>query len=282
MAVDPSPTVLRWELARRLRELRLESGHTIEDVASELMCSQAKVSRMETAGRGIQPRDVRDLCRFYGVAAKVRDELLLMARDARRTGWWQDFRALDEQTKTYVGLESACSHITVLEARVVPGLLQTENYTRALMSGIVGSENPDVVDEMAELRQLRAQRIMSGEVQLSAIIDEAALSRTLGHPDVLRAQLLHLLDMAQLTNVTVSLTPLDAPASPGIHASFAHLSFDDRSVSDFIYVESLQGNLLIDRQEDVQRYIDAYETTRRGSLSPADSLAWIEMKARRR
>ena len=135
MATSPrtSPTVLRWELGARLRTLRTRAELTIEDAARELMCSQAKVSRMETAGRGIQPRDVRDLCRLYAVSDAVRDELLRMAHEAKRPGWWQQYGTLDEQLATYIGLESAASAIMTLESRVFPGLLQTPDYARTLV-----------------------------------------------------------------------------------------------------------------------------------------------------
>lgn len=279
MATGPSSTVLRWDLARRLRELRLSAELTIEDVAKELMCSPAKVSRMETAGRGIQPRDVRDLCRFYNVSATVRDELMAMARDARRPGWWNDYRVLDEQTKTYLGLESACSNITFLEARVVPGLLQTEAYARLLLGGILhGKVTPELIDELIETRTRRAERVTRGEVQLAVVVDEAALSRGFGHPEVMADQLGRVTEMAALANVEVRVTPLQAPAHPGLSTSFALLSFADRSVTDLAYVESMLGHTFIDRPEHVKTYVAAYQAASSHSLEPEDSLKWLQQK----
>lgn len=279
MATGPSSTVLRWDLARRLRELRLSAELTIEDVAKELMCSPAKVSRMETAGRGIQPRDFRDLCRFYNVSATVRDELMAMARDARRPGWWNDYRVLDEQTKTYLGLESACSNIIFLEARVVPGLLQTADYARLLLGGLFDpNATPELIDELVETRTRRALRVTRGEVQLDVVVDEAALSRSFGHPDVMADQLGHMAELATLPNVEIRVTALQAPAHPGLHTSFALLSFADRSVTDLAYVESLLGHTFIDRPEHVKTYVAAYQAARDHSLSPDDTIEWLRRK----
>jgi transcriptional regulator with XRE-family HTH domain len=106
---DASPTARKWELAARLRALRTEAELTVEAAASELMCSVAKISRMETAGRGVRPRDVRDLCRLYGVDDARCDELVALAIEARRPSWWQEFRTLEEHVANFTGLEAAAS-----------------------------------------------------------------------------------------------------------------------------------------------------------------------------
>src|SRR5664279_5316760 len=128
-----SPTARRFELARRLRELRVSAGKSVEDVAAELLCSPAKISRIETAVRGVQARDVRDLARFYAVSAEEQANLMALATDARRKGWWQDYRSLDEQTQTYIGLESAAAQMWEFQTLRMPGLLQTADYTRAFV-----------------------------------------------------------------------------------------------------------------------------------------------------
>src|SRR3954453_3970382 len=104
-----SPTARRWQLAAQLRRLRQAAGVSVEQAAGELMCSVAKISRMETAGRGVQPRDVRDLCRLYGVSDEVREQLMQAGVEARRPGWWQEFPSLDEHASTFIGLESGAS-----------------------------------------------------------------------------------------------------------------------------------------------------------------------------
>src|SRR4051812_502769 len=121
--VSASPTARRWQLAARLRALRDVAGVTVEDAARELMCSVAKISRMETAGRGVAPRDVRDLCRLYQVSDAERDELIQFANDAKKPGWWQDYRTLDETTATFIGLETAADRFQWFEGLRMPGLL---------------------------------------------------------------------------------------------------------------------------------------------------------------
>ncbi|MBL8931481.1 MAG: helix-turn-helix domain-containing protein [Kineosporiaceae bacterium] len=275
MATGASSTVLRWDLARRLRELRLSAELTIEDVAKELMCSPAKVSRMETAGRGIQPRDVRDLCRFYKVTDEVREELMAMARDARRPGWWHDYRTLDEQTKTFIGLETSASAILMLESRAVPGLMQTRDYTETLLRGLLPPEEQAGVEEMVELRQKRIERVRSGEVSLEVLADETVFRRDFGRPDILRRQIQQLIDFSTYDNVQLRILPFSAPASPGIHGSFQHLALASNPPSEFVFIEGLRGHFLIDRETDVARFLRAYESTKIHTLPPEETHDWL-------
>jgi transcriptional regulator with XRE-family HTH domain len=272
-----SPTVLRWELAARLRELRTQAGRSIEEAASELMCSPAKISRLETGGRGIQARDVRDLCRFYGVPDKVRDGLIVMANEAKRPGWWQDFRSLDEQTTTFLGLEAAASSTMIVESRGIPGPLQTEEYTRLMVSGVVVADATNIdTEEMVAVRQKRGERVRSGGIAVSVIIDEATAARNFGRPDVMAAQLDQVIDSIALPNVTIRVLPFSAPSTPAVEGSFQYLAFADHAVADLVYVEGLLGKFLVDRVADVERYVVAYEETLKHSLSDEASLAWLK------
>lgn len=277
-----SPTVLRWELAQRLRTLRQEAGRSIEEVAAELMCSSAKISRLETGGRGIQARDVRDLCRFYGVREPLRDELIRMANDAKRPGWWHDYRSLDEQTATFLGLETAASRIRTVETRVVVGLLQTADYTSLLLSGmLVPQADPDLVRDMAEIRQRRRTRVDDGSVELHVVMDEAAIMRDFGRPDIMAGQLDRLIDAATLGNVTIQIVPFNASPYPGIEGSFIHMEFDNRVVSDLVYVEGLLGKFLVDREADVERYASAFHQSSQRALSAGESLGWLQRQRER-
>lgn len=267
-----SPTVLRWELGARLRALRTRADLSIEDAARELMCSQAKVSRMETAGRGIQPRDVRDLCRLYRVPDEVRDELIKMAHEAKAPGWWQQYGTLDEQTATYIGLEEAATSISALESRVFPGLLQTAGYSRALLEGLVPA---DSVEDLVETRQRRAERLHGGDVILTALLDEAIFLRTLARPDVMIEQVAHLLTCAALPNVTLQVIPLGAKPHPGIYGSFMHLAFGGRQLLDVIFFEGLSGHTFVDRPIEVEKYVNAYEASKRQAMPPEKSLEWL-------
>lgn len=273
MAVSPrtSPTVLHWELGARLRMLRTRAELTIEDAARELMCSQAKVSRMETAGRGIQPRDVRDLCRLYAVSDAVRDELLRMAHEAKRPGWWQQYGTLDEQLATYIGLEAAATSITALESRVFPGLLQTPDYARVLVEALAP---PDQVHDIVESRQRGTERIKCHNVTLTTPLDESIFERTLGGPDVMAGQLDHIIDCASRSNVTIQVIPHAAAPHPGSMVHSYTLLLEIRELLDVIFFESISGNTSVDRPNDVEQYVSAYEAWRKTALSPEKTLEW--------
>lgn len=276
-AAATSPTVLRWELAARLRALRVAAEKSIEDAAKELMCSPAKISRMETAGRGILARDVRDLCRFYGVDDDLRDELIRMAADSKKPGWWADYRSLDEQTTTFLGLESAASAIHTLESRAVPGVLQTEAYTRLLLEGIVvPALSPADIDEMAAVRQRRRESIVSRAVSFSAVIDESVLIRDFGQTEIMREQLELLITCADLPTFSLQIVLFDGKPYPGIEGSFQHLAFADRSVADLVYVEGILSNFIVDRAADVKRYLAVYEQSLASALTPEESLRWMK------
>lgn len=258
--------------------MRTRAGFSIEDAARELMCSLAKVSRMETAGRGIQPRDVRDLCRLYSAPEAVRDELVKMAHEAKAPGWWQQYGSLDEQLATYIGLEAAATSIMALESRVFPGLLQTPDYARALVKGLAP---PDQVDDIVETRQRRAERVRNLDVTLKTLLDESIFERTLGRPDVMAGQLEHVIDCATWRNVTIQVIPLTAAPHPGIHGSFMHLAFGGRELPDVIFFESISGNTFVDRPNEVEKYVHAYEASARQALPPEKTLEWLHDRTSR-
>lgn len=276
---NPSPTVLRWELAGRLRALRTAAGKTVDEAARELMCSAAKISRLETGGRGIQARDVRDLCRYYAVPDSERDRLIQMAQDARRPGWWQDYRSLDEQTATFIGLETAASVAKILEARAIPGLLQTDSYTRHLLDGIlVPAASADEIDDMTTIRRRRRQRLVNGEISFSVIMDEVTILRDFGRPDIMAEQVDRIIADSRLENVSIQIVPFNAAPYPGIEGSFQYLGFPDRAVTDLIFVEGLLGKFIIDREVDVARYLSAFEASTFEAFSPVETRDWLEEK----
>ena len=280
MATAPSsPTARRWELAARLRQLRVEAGKSIEEAAAELMCSAAKISRMETGGRGVLPRDVRDLCRLYGVADETRDNLIKLAAESKKPGWWQDFRTLPEMVATYVGLEAAASVERTLETRVVPGLLATTDYARLLLTGLRPLEQrvPGEVDDLLVSRERRQLRLLDGSLEYSAILDQAVLARDFGAPAVMLDQVDHLLEVAEWPNVSVRVVPFGSPPYAGIDGSFIYLGFDNPAISDVIYVEGMLGNYILDRPSDVDRYVVAYQDTLdRVTLSPGETVTWLK------
>ena len=284
VAASSSPTARRWELAARLRKLRLDAGVSVEEAAAELLCSPAKISRMETAGRGVQPRDVRDLARFYKIPDAVRDQLMTLAAEARKPGWWQDFRTVDEQAATLIGLEGAAVKARWFEAMRVPGLLQTADFTQALLPHVrpPGELTEVWISESVAIRGLRRRRLESGELTLHAIIDEAALHRPVGGAAVMSAQMGRLLADAARPNVSIQVIPFAQGPHPGVDGAFELLAFPPGLLNEVVHVEGLLGNFMIDRQSEVERYSRVFEDLAgRHSLSPEETISWLKASANR-
>jgi transcriptional regulator with XRE-family HTH domain len=274
-----NPTVSRLELAARLRELRQEAGKSLEDAAAELMCSVAKISRMETGGRGVQPRDVRDLCRLYDVAIEVRNELMEMVAQARSPSWWQrDFRNLDDQTTTFIGLEDAAVELRIFDGLRIPGLLQTSDFTRSLLRDLrpPGELETQWIEDTVAARERRQKRIESGALHLHAIIDEATLRRPVGGPQVMSEQILRLLMEVSRPNVTLQVIPFSQGAHPGMEGSFHHLTFG-RRIHNMVYVEGLLGNFILDKGDEVEHYRIVFDDLgQRFALDVSESRRWLE------
>jgi transcriptional regulator with XRE-family HTH domain len=268
----------RWELAAQLRQLRIDAGKSLEDAAGELMCSVPKLSRLETGGRGIQPRDVRDLCRLYGVPDEQAATLMRYALEARERGWWQDFRTINEQVATYLGLESAASVARVFEAMRIPGLLQTESFTRALLPHLRPPDelSDDWIDDTISARVKRQERIASRDLRLEAVIDEAALRRPIGGPDVMRAQIERLIVDGKRPNVSLHVIPFDRGPHPGMEGSFEHLSFARGSIDDLVFVEGLMGTFILDKAAEADRYKATFTRIRsEAALDEKKTLSWL-------
>lgn len=251
-----SPTVLRILLGSQLRRLREAKGLTREEAGYTIRASGSKMSRLELGRVSFKERDVADLLVLYGVAeADRRDALLALARQANQAGWWHRFSdLLPSWFQAYVGLEEAAKRIRTYEGYLVPGLLQTEGYVRALIEG-GSSMYPEEADRLVRLR-LDRQRVLvrDNPVQLWAVVDEAVLRREVGGPEVMRAQLEHLVAMAKLPNVTLQVVPLRS----GVHASegqpFVILRFAEPELPDVVYLEQLTSALYLDRPEDAEYY----------------------------
>jgi transcriptional regulator with XRE-family HTH domain len=277
LAEAPSPTIRRRELGTRLRELRQEAGMSVEDVAHRLMISPAKVSRLETAARGVVLRDVRDLCDLYGVGDIERTSLMELARDSKQQAWWQEYEL---PYSTYIGLEAAAFAISDYDSCVVPGLLQTPEYARAIIQGTRIDSDPSLVKARVEVR-LRRQDLLTKEQppRLSLIFDEAVLRRIVGSQEVMRSQVESLIERSSLPNVTLQVIPFVAGAHPGMNSTFTLLHFHE-AAPDVVYIEGLVGNLYLERPKDLARYIKAWNSLSAKALSPSDSTAYLSMVAR--
>jgi transcriptional regulator with XRE-family HTH domain len=279
VARRPSPTLRRRELGTRLRELRQSKGMTVDEVAGRLLVSAPKVSRIETGagGRGVNLRDIRDLCDLYEVDAAEREKLMRLARESQQKSWWQEYGEL--RSPTFVGLEAAATSILEYESNLIPPLLQTPDYARAMVEGVELDVTDELIEQRAQARQTR-QQLLTGEapIRFWAVLDEAAVRRVVGGRDVMAAQLRSITELAALANVTVQLIPFEAGAHPGISSTFILLHFEE-DVPDLVYVEGLLGDHFLENPTDVSRYRRVFDQLRAIALSPKDSAVMISTLA---
>src|SRR5215469_1533319 len=238
------PTVQRLVLGGQLHRLRESRGISAEQAAEAIRGSHSKISRMEHGRVGFKERDVNDLLTLYGVTdSEERAALLNLAREANTPGWWHAYSdVLPTWLEPYVGLEAAASVLRTYEVQFVPGLLQTEEYARALIR-LGSAVSEDEVDRRAELRVSR-QEVLGGPnpPQLWAVVDEGALRRPVGGREVAHRQLQHLIKMAEHPAVTLQILPF---AEPDLH--------------DVVYIEQLTSALYLDKASEVDSYLEVME-----------------------
>jgi transcriptional regulator with XRE-family HTH domain len=261
-AAGGGPTVLRMLLGAHLRRLREAQGVSREDAGWEIRSSESKISRIELGRVSFKERDIADLLTLYGVDdEEERTRLLTLAREANNPGWWHRYGdVLASWFQAYLGLEAAATMIRSYEIQFVPGLLQTEDYARAVVLLGHAAGGPEAVERRVRLRMDR-QRILRrvGGPQLWAVLDEALLRRPIGGLDVMRAQLESLIAATELPSVRLQVIPFHAGGHAAAGGAFSILRFPERDIPDVVYVEQLNSALYLDKREDVDHYAAAME-----------------------
>jgi hypothetical protein len=260
-ASSAGPTVQRLVLGGHLRRLREEAGLTTERAAVSIRGSHSKISRMEHGRVGFKERDIADLLSLYGVGpGDEREVLLNLAREANTPGWWQAYAdILPHWVEPYFGLEAAAAVIREYELQFVPGLLQIEDYARAVIRlGNLPSE--EEVVRRARARMSR-QEILAGDSppKVWAVLDESALRRVLGGPDVMRAQLKHLIEMCDHPAVTLQILPFSAGPHRAMGGAFTILRYTEPDLRDVVFIEQLTSALYLDKQSEVDAYVQVIE-----------------------
>ncbi|MGW9029887.1 helix-turn-helix domain-containing protein [Streptomyces sp. NPDC055722] len=275
------PAVRRRKLGAELRALRARTRLTSGEAAALVGWHQSKVSRIETGASGVKPADVGRLLDAYGVEEHELRELLLMLAGSEdgggRQNWWNAYRGVLPPTyRDFISLESQASGIRTLETSVVPGLLQTPEYARAVTRAAVDGLEDDKLDALVEVRLAR-QDVLRADPPLSlwAVLDEAVLHREVGGPEVMARQLQRLLDAARLPQVRLQVLPFAAGAHIGITGPFVIFSFPSRSDLDVVVLDHLTSSLYLERKEDLQAYSEAFNSLRIHALSPEDTLDYI-------
>ncbi|WP_027342714.1 helix-turn-helix domain-containing protein [Hamadaea tsunoensis] len=258
------PTALRILLGANLRRLREARNVTREDAGWQIRASESKISRMELGRVSFKERDVEDLLTLYGLHdGDERERLLALTREANAPGWWHRYSdILPGWFQPYIGLEAAASMIRNYEVQFVPGLLQTEEYARALVRLGHGRADADAIERRVELR-MRRQQVLSrpdNPPQFWAVVDEGALRRPMGGRDIMLAQIEALIDATSLPNVRVQIVPFDVGGHAGVGGAFSILRFADPDLPDVVYVEQLTSALYLDKRDDIDQYALMMET----------------------
>lgn len=264
----------RRRLALELRRLRDEAGIKAADAARELGCSPGKISQMENGHVAVTVPDAKAMLELYGVTGGRRDALVELARSARERGWWQPYaEALHPWRRSYIGLETEASTVLACRSELVPGLLRTEDYLRAVLAARPEPAPAEQVIALVGLYQERQANLAAGTWRF--LLDESVLRRQVGSAQVMRAQLERLLEAGKRENVTVQVLPFAAGVACG---SFTVLEFaQDPAV---VYLEHLAGAEYVEDEDAVARYRAAFEALTSGALSPARSATLIREAAR--
>ncbi|MEE1754653.1 helix-turn-helix domain-containing protein [Streptomyces sp. SP18CS02] len=275
-AVENNPTALRVILGGKLRELRLSSGLDPSDVDTKLGFSRSKTSRIELGRHGCKPADAQALLDLYGVTeADQVAEFLRLVQQSRQSDWWRSFSdVLSDFFTPLVALEGAAATIRTYEPFYVPGLLQTPAYTRAVIQSGPGHLLTHDVQRRVDLRQERQRQLDQPEApRLWAVIDESVLMRTVGGPQVMRAQLEHLIAMMERPRVTLQIAPLDVTAAVGVGTGVTYLRFALGDLKDAVYIEHLTDSTFSQKPQVVEQYRDMLDRLGACALTPNDSLA---------
>jgi transcriptional regulator with XRE-family HTH domain len=268
------PTVLRIALGAQLRQLREASNITAGQAAEAIRATVSKISRLERGRTAARPRDVADLLTLYGVTDEAeREKLLALTRAAGARAWWQPYSdVLPRWLELYIGLEEAASVIRTYQVQFVHGLMQTEDYARAVVL-IANAQAPaEEVERRVNLRMER-QKLLTrpGAPELWAVLDEAALRRSPDGPEVMRGQLQHLLELTDLPNVTLQIVPFIVGPHAAAGGPFTILRFPEPDLPDVVYLEQLNSALYLDQRDDVTDYMAVMDRLCIQAATGADS-----------
>ena len=277
----PSPTVRRKRLGIELRRLREHAELTCEDVGQRLECSGTRISRMETGRISVRPGDVRELLEVYGVSGAEADSLVQLAREARRKGWWHTYgRVLPTWFEAYIGLESEAVRLHDFQSLVIPGLLQTEDYARAVLRAGPHAGSSAEIDRQVALRMERQKILSQAEPpDVWMVLSESVLRVHVGGPAIMRAQLRRLAGVAERPNITLQVLPLATVAHVHPVSPFTMLEFPNTADPAVVYLEHLTGSLFLENEDEVRRYRVIFDHLRAESLGTgesADLIAQVE------
>ena len=271
------PTVRLRRLAAELRRLRAEAELSREQVAAQTSVNEGTLYRLETARARPQRRTLLALLDLYGVSEAVRSDLLDLSKSADGQGWLRPYQSeLPEEYAAYISFEAEARSVRNYESLFIPGLLQTEDYARAVITGTLPMASQPEVEQRVQAR-IERQELLTAErpLELWAIVDEAAVRRMVGGPGVMRGQLLHLLQAVDSPNITLQVITFDVGAHPGMPGSFVYMEFGDAADPELVYVDTLAGDLFLEAEADLRRYSQMFDHLRATALSQSQTTDMI-------
>jgi transcriptional regulator with XRE-family HTH domain len=280
MIAPGSPTVRRRRLAAELRGIRESKGKSGDAVAAALRWSPSKISRYERARTGLRPKEVERLLDYYQITGPRRALLLALAEDAAQKGWWEEFGdSLSEDYQQFIGLEHEATAIAIWHVDVVPGLLQTEAYSRHIIGSYSRVEPvaPGMIGRLVRVRMQRQQVLDREGLQLTVVLDESVLQRRIGDDSVMYEQLQRLVQEADRPNLTLQILPLNAQHTV-FGESFVIFGFGEDSnamLQDVVSTEHLRSGFTLEGERETYLHRIAFQMLAQASLDPAASRALI-------
>lgn len=272
----PPRPFLRRRLGRELAKMREQAGMKAEDAAKGAAMAQSTISRIESGKLAVRVNTIRGVLDAYEVTGERRTALLALAEQANSgQAWWHSYRdgPLPDWFEIYVDLEGEADTLSVYDNQFVNGLVQTEGYARALYRAGRPDDTDEQIDKLVQLRMDRQKRLVDGGLSLILIVDEMALRRPYGAPEVMRQQYRHLLELAALPRIQITVLPFDA--QPGVVGSFTLLDFPAEEDPSVVYIEHEAGAMYLEKPAEIRRYARAYGRLQTASLGLKASAARI-------
>ncbi|MGI8446682.1 MAG: helix-turn-helix domain-containing protein [Streptosporangiaceae bacterium] len=259
-------------LTAELRRLRAESGLTRDDVAGRLDWHPTKVTRIETGQwTRLNLRDVRDLLDIYAVTDEPqREALLQLTRDSRQKGWWHTYGdVLPSEYAAFIGLEAETTSLRTYQQVLVPGLLQTADYARAVIRAFRPADTAEELDRRVAVRLQRQRRVTDERsLRLSAVLGEGVIRQLVGSHDITAGQLRFLAEVGGPPNVMIQILPYAAGAHGAMAGSLEILGFPEHTDPDVVYLENMSSALFLEEPADISRYVEVFDYLRAAALSP--------------
>jgi transcriptional regulator with XRE-family HTH domain len=276
MGDSTSPLMLRRRLRTELRTARLDSDLTQEQVARAMEWSMSKMNRIEKAKSGISANDLKVLLPFLGIKDKKRsEELITLARAARESPWWSRYKGVaPEKLLELIDYESAASAVSQFESMFIPGILQTEEYARAVLRVFYDEKSAaERLTAMVDLRTTRTGLLTRENApHFSFVLDESVIHRVVGSSAIMSRQFQHLASIAKLPNVTIQVVPFAAGPHPGMNGPFEVVQFADTPDENIVFLEGPRGDIISEDPVETENYLKIFTRITAASLGPSDSV----------